>query len=51
LIKNKKQIIDNIREACKDIKEQMTGIQREQTLEEFIKQFSSQSVDKNRIRK
>ena len=47
MIKDKKEIINNIREACRDIKKQMTGIQFEQTLEEFIKEFSIQSVSKN----
>jgi len=42
-IKERQRILNNIREACRDIKEQETGIQSQGTLEEFINEFSDRS--------
>lgn len=42
-INERQRILNNIREACRDIKEQETGIQSQGTLEEFINEFSHRS--------
>jgi len=42
-IKEKQRILNNIREACQDITEQEAGIQSQETLEEFINEFSDRS--------
>jgi hypothetical protein len=39
----RQRILNNIREACHDIKAQEAGFQSEQTLEEFIDEFSDHS--------
>jgi len=41
--KEKQRILENIREACRDIKEQQAGTQAQVTLEEFINEFSNHS--------
>ncbi|MDZ7400930.1 MAG: DUF2281 domain-containing protein [candidate division KSB1 bacterium] len=42
-MKEKHRILNNIREACRDIIEQEAGIQSQETLEEFINEFSNRS--------
>ncbi len=41
--KEKQRILENIREACLDIKEQEAGTQAQVPLEEFINEFSNHS--------
>lgn len=43
LINERQRILNNIREACHDIKGQESGIQSQVTLEEFINEFSDRS--------
>ncbi len=42
-IKEKQRILNNLREACRDVKEQEVGIQSQETLEELINEFSDRS--------
>lgn len=42
-IKEKQRILNNICEACQDVIEQEAGIQSQETLEEFINEFSDRS--------
>lgn len=41
--REKQRILNNLREACQDVKEQEAGLQSEDTLEEFISEFSNYS--------
>lgn len=41
--REKQRILNNLRKACYDVKKQEAGLQSEDTLEEFISEFSNHS--------